>query len=180
MAYTVRKGSDDVMAALVLAHNAARESLADALNTFHKDVTSLTSGAGETLTTTAFTVTAADGAGTLGALKTLVIDLILKYNTHIADDHAHLAADTDNELTSSEDPVTLADCESRLNDLKAKYNAHIADTDFHVTADGTNTATAAAATDQNTSDTLANELKADFNAHIVSAPEGADVKLIPA
>jgi len=60
----------------------------------------------------------------------------------------------------------LAAVQVIANALKAAYNAHIADTGAHVAADATNVTTAAAATDQTSSNTLLNELKADFNAHI--------------
>jgi uncharacterized protein YlxP (DUF503 family) len=63
----------------------------------------------------------------------------------------------------------LAAVQVLANALKAAYNLHVADTGAHVAADATNVTTAAAASDQSTSNTLLNELKADFNAHIALA-----------
>lgn len=180
MSYSVRKGSDEVHIALVTSFNAMREDVAKSGSYFHKDVLSTQSGYGYGLTTTAHTVDAADGDGTIATLQTLVKDIIKIYNLHIADTVAHKVADTTNTLTSSADPADLAACESRLNDVKAKLNTHHSQAGVHVNNDGTNTIAAVDATDQASSDTLANEIKSKLNLHMASAPKGASLVLVDA
>lgn len=178
MAYQVRKGSDDVGAALVAGYNALRQTVALSGSMYHRDVTSTTSGFGDSLATTAYTVTAVNGDGTLAKLKLLCADLALKYKVHIADATAHLVADATNTLASYATPADLTAAIAFVNDFKAKFNAHLSQSGVHVNNDSNTVATADASTTQAQADTLANALKAAFNIHVQSAPKGASITLV--
>lgn len=178
MAFTVRKGSAAVLAALVLGHNNSRRATAFVASFFHADVTSEPSGDHTVPVATAGTITAPN-ASDLATSLVLVNQLRKRWMNHYADDLAHKVADTTNTLAAAV-ATDLATAQTLANEIKADYNAHIASTTFHYTADGTNTTAAANATDQATLNTLLNELKTDFNAHIASAPAGQSIKVIDA
>lgn len=178
---SVRKGSGGVGYAMIQQYNLLRKDVAKSGSYFHVDQTSNgTTGDFHSPATTPLQVTAHNGDGTTATLFLLCANLVSVYNTHIADAVAHLLADTTNTLTSSVTPTTLVAAESLLNDMQTKFNAHLTQTGVHVNNDGTNSSTAAAATNQSTSDTLANELKTKLNAHISSAPAGSFINLVSA
>jgi hypothetical protein len=176
MAFQVRRGTDAVIAALVLAHNNTRRAAGVVGAFFHADVTSDGNGDHNVPTVTAATVTAAN-ASNLATSLTLVNQLRQRWLQHRNDDLAHKVADGLPALTA---PVAtdLASAQTLANELKADFTTHIGSTTYHYTADATNTVAAADATDQATLNALLNELKGDFNAHIASAPAGQSVKLL--
>ena len=173
MAITVRSGELDHVDQVLAQINQLRAAVAAAASKYHADITSTSSGnnvAG--YTTTALTVNAANGDGTVGTLVALCADLKAKYNGHLADALAHKVADTTNNSTLSSG-TDLTSCETFLNDLHTKYTAHIGSTTFHYVADSTNTDGSAAASSQATSDTRAGAIKTAFNAHMQTAPQGS-------
>lgn len=177
MGYQVRKGSDAVVTALVLAHNNTRRSAAVVASFFHADVTS--DGGGDHVTPTATPITiAAANASDLPTSLTLVNQIRQRWLQHRADDLAHKVAD----VTAFTAPVAtdLATAITLANAIKASYGTHGASTTHHYTADATNTVAAADASNQGTLNTLLNELKTDLPAHVASAPAGQSVKLIEA
>ena len=132
----------------------------------HRDKTSIPSGDALNPSSTALQVTAAASTN-LATSITLANNLKSVLGFHMADDSAHLIADTTNvnfdgyALASS-----LATGIAHGNAIKVDYTDHIADTSVHLNADSTNTVAAAVATDQGSLNTLLTELKADINAHI--------------
>lgn len=165
MPYTVRNVSPDVRPLVTIMR-----SMCDSIGAstkFHLDRGDYGNGAQNSVTS--FSITAADGDGTLAKLLTLTKQIVGKYIGHVANLEAHKAADTGLAGTVTPQSVTtLATAITALNAVKAAYNTHIASTTYHYNADATNGTTANDATNQATADTLANELKADFNAHIAS------------
>lgn len=180
MALVLRKNGDLDVANLAAQVNLLRKEVATARSQFHVDVTSTQSGPYDNLKVSSLQVTAANGDGTFATLKALCANLISVYNAHIADAVAHVAADSTNTLASSTTPATLGAAQTLLTDMKAKFNAHLTQAGVHVTNDSTNTVSAANATDQTSSDTLANALKSSLNAHITSAPAGSAISFVEA
>lgn len=178
MGFTARKGTEEVLYALVLAHNNTRRAAGVLGSFFHADVTADPSGDFRAPVATAATVSAAN-ASDLATSLTLVNDIRKRWLQHRADDLAHKVNDGLPALTA---PVAtdLTTAQTLANELKADYNTHIASTTYHYTADGANAVAAVDATDQTSLNTLLNEMKTDFNAHIASAPVGQSVKLIDA
>lgn len=176
MAYTVRRGSDGVLAALVRAHNDTRRAVVG--TSFHADVTSDTSGDFANPVATAATVTAAN-ATNLATSLTLVNDLRRRMLQHFGDALGHKVADTVATAAVTLPQATILDEAVALaNQLKSVYNTHRASTTYHYTADSTNAVTADNADDQTTLNTLLNEMKGDFNAHIASAPAGQSINIV--
>jgi|SRR5215472_2537253 len=179
MAITVPSGKLDHIDFVLAQINQIRFALAASTSKVHADTTSSQSGDSQGgYTLAAYSVSAANGNGTLANLTALCTDLYMKYVAHINDTSAHKVADTTNTLAetlASVSPATgtLANCITFLNDLHTKYTAHIGSTTFHCTADATNTDASAAAADQPTSDTRANALKTAFNAHEANALAGS-------
>lgn len=176
MGYSVRKGSAEVVFALVAAHNNTRRSAGVVASFFHADVTSDTAGHPAALSVTPATISAAN-ASDLPTALVLVNQMRRRWLQHRDDDLAHKVADGLPALTAPE-ATDLATAQTLANELKADYTAHIGSTTYHYTADATNTVAAANASDLATLQTLLNELKGDFNAHIASAPAGQSVKLV--
>jgi hypothetical protein len=114
-----------------------------------------------------FTVSAANGDGTLATLLVLAKALVGQALNHQASVEAHKVADV-TFATTVASVVDLASAIVALNAVKTWYNTHRVSTAYHYTADATNTVVTANASDQATSDTLANDLKAKHNAHIAS------------
>jgi hypothetical protein len=176
MSIEVRKGTDDVLKAMVSAWNA--KQIASVASFFHADLSQRTLGSG--IVTLA--VTAANGSD-LPTSLTLVNELKGIYNRHVADGivvgnggaGAHKLPDT---AVSTATATDLATAITLANAIKASYNTHRASTTYHYTADATNAVAAADASDQGTLQTLINEIKTDLNAHILSAPTGYGVKLV--
>jgi hypothetical protein len=176
MAFQVRRGTDAVLAALVLAHNASRRAAGESGSFFHADVTSDAGGDHRAPTATSATVTASN-ATDLATSLVLVNDLRRRWLQHRNDGLAHKVADG---LPALAAPVAtdLASAQTLANELKADYTTHIGSTGHHYNADATNTVSAPDATNQATLNALLNELKTDFNAHIASAPAGQSIKLL--
>lgn len=173
MSTEVRKGSDNVVGALVAAHNARQ--LAAVSTNFHADTSQTAVG-----TTLAISVANASDLATSLALVAQVKGV---YNQHVRDgvvagNGGCGAHKEQGPVVSTADATDLATAQTLANAIKAAYTTHRASTTYHYTADATNTIAAADASDQATLNTLLNELKTDINAHIVSAPAGAMIKLI--
>lgn len=178
MAIQVRKGTGEVLPALVSSYNDMRAGVAVSDSKFHKGVTSTTSGDYTAKTSSPLQVTAAD-ATDLASSIVLVNEIKLVYNLHCADALSHKVADTDNDVTTADALTTLAQVETLAIDLKAAYNTHIASTTYHYTADSTNAVAAAdPSNNQTNTNTLLNEMKDDLNAHITGAVAGDVVELI--
>lgn len=184
MALHVRKLKGDLAFALAKAFNEFKKevSLGLASAKVHADITSKAAGGDwrGPNSASALTVTAANGAGTLAALRTLCLDIYNVYLAHLADDLAHKVADPAPVLVKPTSSSTLVDLQTFVNAVKADYNTHRASTTYHGVADGTNTITSADATDQASADTLANELKADLNLHMAAAMTSPSLKLLDA
>lgn len=176
MGFSVRRGTDAVQAAIVLAINAVRRSSGVVGSNFHADVTSDTTGDYRTPTATAATVGAAN-ATDLATSLTLVNQIRQRWLQHMVDDLAHKVADTANTLAAAV-ATDLASAITLANEVKADFNLHIASTTFHYNADGTNTVATTNASDQSTLNALVNAIKTAFNAHIASAPAGQSIKLL--
>ena len=116
---------------------------------------------------TSYSITAANGDGTVPTLLTLTKQLVGKMLQHAASLEAHKAADVALAVTVAS-VIDLATAQTALTAVKAWYNTHRVSTTYHYAADSTNITVAADATNQASADTLANELKVDFNAHIAS------------
>lgn len=176
MGFQVRRGTDAVLAALVLAHNNTRRAAGVLGTFFHADVTSHGGGDHRVPTATAAIVTAANASSPETSLV-LVNQLRQLWLQHRDDDLAHKVADALPAL-AADAATNEATAIALANEIKADYEAHRASTTYHYTADATNTIAAADASDQGTLNTLLNELKTDFNAHIASAPAGQSIKLL--
>lgn len=176
MAYTTRNTPDEMIFALVAAHNARQEAAVASF--FHADITQRTSGGYMARTVASDTVTAANSTDLPTALV-LVNQTKAVLQRHFADTQAH------NTVTSAQitiaDATDLTSANTLANDLKAKYTTggHVNTASIHFTNDGTNVVTNANATDLTTLNVLLIEMKGDVNAHIISAPLGSMIKLIP-
>lgn len=177
MGFSVRRGSDEVLAALVKGHNDTRRAASVVGSFFHADVTSQTSGDSRSPVATPATVDAANASSAPTSL-TLVNQIRQLWIQHRNDDLAHKVSGEATLALSNGVATNLTEAMSLANELKADFNVHIAAATWHYTTDGTNVITSTDASDQTSLNTLANELKTDFNAHIASAPAGSSVKLI--
>lgn len=178
MSIQVRKGTGEVLPAMVSSFNAMRAGVAASDSKFHKGVTSTTSGDFTAKTSSPLLVTAAN-ATNLATSITLVNNIKKVYNLHCADALSHKEADTANDVTTADAATTLAQVETLAIALKAAYNLHIADTTYHYTADTSNAVSSAdPSNNQTDTDTLLNEMKGDLNAHIVGAVAGDCLELI--
>lgn len=175
MAYQARRIAEEAAFALVAAHNQRQED--DVASFFHADTTSTYGGSWEAPTATALQIASANASDTPTAV-TLVNETKAVLNTHFADDLAHdsavSAAIATADATDEATAITLA------NACKAAYNTHASEANVHFTNDATNTVAAADATDAGSLNTLLNEMKGDINPHMVSAPNGAMVRIVPA
>ena len=188
MALSPRSESDEVLHALVAAHNSTRVGLVASF--YHADITSaVTTGLdGFTPTAASLTANVANAAVTLATVITLANELLVKGNIHMADAIAHKVADTTNGPYNASAvallPLAAAATQTQVNTqvtaMKAGLNAHFIQTGVHYTNDAVNTIVAADATTLGTSITLVNAIKAAYNAHIASAPGGSSIALIPA
>ncbi len=188
MALSPRSESDEVLHALVAAHNSTRVGLVASF--YHADITSAVTTGLDGFTPTAATLisTVANAVGTLATVITLANDLLVKGNFHMADAIAHKVADTTNgpynasavALLPLASTATQAQTDTQINAMKAGLNAHFIQTGVHYTNDAVNTIVATDATTLATSITLVNAIKASYNAHIISAPGGSSIALLPA
>lgn len=180
MALIAKKGSDEVVAALIRALNDSRRSTAFVSTFFHADATALkpTGSFQDPLTfgVTAFSVASAS-ASNAATLLTRTLELKALYARHVADKIGHKVADTAN-VVSAATPTDTTTCITFLNELKADYNTHRASTTYHYNADSTNTITSADATDEASAITLCNEIATDLVAHVVSAPGGYSIEVV--
>lgn len=120
------------------------------------------------------TVTAA-AATDLATSKTLAKDIADVLVAHGADTGIHSSADATLEFaaeytSSPELPADLTEVEAILNQAKALFNTHLANATVHRGVGGAagitvGTISTANATDQSTSNALANALKAAINRH---------------
>jgi hypothetical protein len=175
MAFTTRKLTDNMAAALVAAVNLRQTESVGSF--FHADTTQRTTGHYLSPVVADEQVASANGSS-VPTNVTLANEIKALLNRHFADTLAHntavsaaiSTADASDDATS----ITLA------NAIKAAYNTHLSASNVHYTNDATNTTAATDATNTATCSTLLNELKGDINAHVVSAPLGAKIKLVPA
>lgn len=191
MSISVRKGaSASIEHTLIAQFNNLRQTVAKNSSQFHADITSLgTTGSAAGLATAAsITSTLPANATDLPTSLALANALQSLSAMHAADAvntlyhnaGSHLIADTTNAPTLAAIPAatTLVTAEAVANGLKAFWNAHFTQTGVHVGNDGTNTISAAAATDQGTTNTLLNAVKTAVVAHVASAPSGLGIRLI--
>lgn len=176
MAFKVRNTADELIYALVEAHN---QRQVDALSTsFHLSRTERTNHPDyRNQSVTRVTVTAAAATDTATSV-TLVNDVKSVVNEHFADATAHNTAVSAAIATAT--ATDLATGVTLGNAIKAAYNTHLAEANVHFTNDGTNTIAAANATDGATLITLLTELKTDVNAHGAGAVAGTYIDIIPA
>lgn len=180
MEYVVANKAEDIAFALAQAHNATRFAEATAGTKIHAAKTSYAgTGSYRAPTATALTITASN-ASSLATSRTLAQNIYDVLFIHLADAAAHSAADTTNALTVARpsDAATLAEIYAFLNNAKAKYEAHRVQSGIHATDDSTNTISASNATDQSSTNTLANELKTDINAHMADALGGYGIRVV--
>lgn len=192
MALKPRKVPDELVFGLVQAHNLSVRAFVATTTNPHADITSTQSGSytAPVLTQLAVAATASSLATSITAAEQIRVILL----AHFADagssanlyGGAHKAADATNtalisyttipQLTSS---ATLAQVEALLNACKTAVNAHVGQSGVHFTNDGTNSVTAANATDQTTSNTLATGsggLKAFIVAHLAAASTSVTIQ----
>lgn len=176
MAYRVREIPQEVLPALVLAHN---ELVALSVGSyFHADVTSRTTSVDyKAPTKSAYTVAGANSTNTATAI-TLVNECKRVYNNHAVDDYAHNTAVS--AVVSTADATTLATAITLVEALFTAFGTHRTASNVHFNNDSTNTRSSATAEDESTLVAAVNEFKTDVNAHIASAPAAAMVRMIPA
>jgi hypothetical protein len=175
MALMVRKGSDAVVRALVLQHNALRAALAESGRFVHRDTTGHTSG--DFLVPVAVPARfLAPAAVDLQSLLRLAAEIAQKHALHLRDAFAHRAMDGANGLTRPP-PDTLVTAVAFVNEAKAKWNAHLVAPELH-TAPDPQPITAPDATDLQTALDLANTYRAVYATHIQNALPGAFLQLI--
>lgn len=106
----------------------------------------------------------------------LANDLKARYNAHIADTDAHVAADATNPIAAA-NATDLATVITLINEAKGDFNAHIVLVASHRGAGGAGgvggqTITTANGTDQTTANALCNAAKAALNRHFsAGAPD---------
>jgi hypothetical protein len=174
MAYETRKVPDEMIFALVAAHNARQEAAVG--SNFHADITQITNRADYRAPTVTNDTVSAANATDLTTSLTLVNAEKAVINRHFADTRAHNTAVSAAVSTAAGTDLTTA--VALGNAIKAAYNTHLAAANVHFNNDGTNTVSAANATDQTTLNTLLNEIKTDFNAHLIGATAGAMINLV--
>lgn len=116
-----------------------------------------------------------DDADDLDSLLLLVNEIIGIGKAHLSDTGAHKIADA-TSWPAFGAAIDLTTAQTALNLMKTTWGTHLGTT-YHYTADSTNTIAAANATNQATSETLANELKDDITAHILLGLAGETVEL---
>ena len=167
MSVKIRKAQSASEPAVVAAINAL---IAARLSTqIHRDKTSTPTGTSLSPTSTPLLIASA-ASTSLATSITLANEIkgVLKF--HMADDSAHLEADTTNTAFDGYALASnLATGILLANAMKVNYEVHRVSTVFHVNADSTNTISASAATDQSSLNTLLDELKLDINAHCADA-----------
>lgn len=159
----------------------------DGYDTWHRDITSVVSGApfGAPVITTLQSV--APAAADLPSCSVLGNELFGVLNTHFLDDSAHLVKDlfndgylvNDTQIVLPLNSQTLVQVANQLNVLKDAFNTHIIQTGVHIASDGVNTITAANATSLSTAITLANAIQTSVNAHISSGPKNSAGATLP-
>lgn len=182
MALDVRALDPAIARALVKSLNDFRDAVTENLTTFpHADTTSKqTSIDFKAPSASALLVTAAD-ASNLATLRTLCRDLWFVATAHFGDAVAHKAKDAANDFGDQPSATAaLVDLQTWLNDAKDALEAHFTESGVHFTNDATYSITSADASDQGSSNTLANELKSDLNLHIQFALPGSSINLVPA
>lgn len=179
MAIQARKTSEEILYALVEAHNSSRREATFLGTSFHADKTAQSRTGDYKSPVAVDAAVAAADASDLATLLTLCADLGRVYALHLADSRGHKVADVANAVAAPV-PDDLATAQTFLNEMKADYNLHRASTTYHYTADATNAVASADGSDQATSETLANEIKTDLNAHIQGAPDGHSIELVDA
>jgi hypothetical protein len=175
MSFKSRKGQGEE-GVLAAAFNALYDSL---LTTeIHRDKTCTQSNfLDPTLTT--LSVTAAN-ASDYPTTYVVANQLKAVLAIHMADDSAHLVADTTNTNFDGYALATTNDtANALLNAILDDYTAHCTQSGCHVNNDSTNTISAPIATDQSSAVTLANELKQDINAHIANGGTGRVKRINP-
>lgn len=181
MSIKIRKAQLASESALVTAVNAALDGHLS--SEIHRDKTSVPAGDSLNPSSTVLTIDSAN-ASSLATSLVLVAEIQGVLAVHMADDSAHLEADTTNvnfdgyALDLTDNTTKLATAILLANAIKVDYEAHRVSTVFHVNADSSHTISASAATDQNSLNTLLNELKTDITAHIAGGPAWQRLVLI--
>lgn len=170
MAISVRKDPDEVLKAIVFAHNAMQSQVVT--DGYHRDLSQVTTGdvfqGTPTLTTLQVSLS---NAVDLPSVVALANQLLAVCHMHMSDGEAHLLADRTNDpvVDGYVPAVDLTSVEALLNAIKALYNAHLTASGVHPHNDTANSVSAANATDLSSSETLANAIKTAINAHISNA-----------
>jgi hypothetical protein len=172
MALKIRKGSGDVLKAVVDQLNRLRDASVGA--NVHASVTLGGPAAGDPPTASALT-TALGVPTDLPTSVALVNDLFRIANEHFKDTFAHNTA-VSAQLTT---PVAtdLATANTRANAIKAAFTTHRAAAGVHFTNDPGNAIAAADATDLTTLIALLTELRVDLPAHIATGLAGQHIDL---
>lgn len=173
MSMIVRKGSADVLAAVVDQLNKLRELSVG--SNFHVTKTSKPAPDTDPPTESALQVTAPN-ATDLATSLVLIADIAAVYNKHAVDALAHNTAVS--PALSSPAATDLGTAQTLANEIKGDLNTHLAAANVHFNNDGTNSITSPDASSQGTLNTLLNEIKTDLNAHINGSLGGASIQLV--
>lgn len=191
MALSTRKVTDALVYALVASHNLQRKAIVDDLTTYpHYDKTATTNADYIAPVASTLQVTAAN-ASDLATSRTLTQDIWLVATTHFADaiatsganGGAHAAADSTAIASFGSDiadTAVLATIYGALNAYKAALNIHASQSGVHAHDDSALVISTTDASDQGTTNTLANAIKAALNTHISAAMAGPSIKIVPA
>lgn len=166
MSTKIRKDSNPMAETLAAAFNQALDYISSSSK--HRDKTAVQGGDWFNPTSTPLTIT---GLTTdLTTCEALAEEVRGVLHCHLADDSAHLLADTVNvafdgyaAATTQALAITLANAE------KLNYNAHMAQSGIHQHDDSTNTVSASDATDLASLQTLLADIKTKVNLHMANA-----------
>lgn len=191
MALTTRKVTDALVYALVASHNLQRKAIVDDLTTYpHYDKTATTNTDYIAPVASTLQVTAAT-ASSLATSRTLTQDIWAVATTHFADaiassganGGAHAVADSTAIASFGSkiaDTAVLATIYGALNAYKAALNVHASQSGVHSHDDASLVIATADATDQNSTNTLANAIASALNTHISAAMAGPSIKIVGA
>lgn len=180
----VTKDVDSVCRALVKQYNRLHEDTVADDGYVHSDKSGVMTSVDYTDPESKLLQVEAADATDLATSVTLTNALRAVMMEHFDDDVAHRVADSTSvgALDGYADAEDLDDVQDQLNVMQHTFNAHldraVSLVKCHLNDDDVNEVTTAAATNQATSNTLANDLKSALNAHIDEGPNVGKIKLI--
>lgn len=179
-----KKDVDSICRALVKQYNRLHEDTVASDGYVHRDQTSVISSNDFADPESVILAIDADDASDLASSLTLTNELRGKMKVHFRDGHAHRTADLESEaaLDGYIDAADLDDVQDQLNLMHHTFNTHLSRVtaegfECHVIDDTANEVTDSPATDQSSSNTLANALKDALDAHVLDGPAVGRIKL---